>query len=745
MAAMASFIAFAVISFAVVAGLDETIEYALTVNAELREAERRAGYIASAIAGMIQRTALELDAVQRDREDHPVRNPVGLARLLDLAEHWARWSPELLRLTVSDTDGRVLAEVRIDEGGRPRAQSMTTAPAITAPSIEPAPPLGFRFALSHRPREPVRIAATAPLHRPGEPARYLTAVLAPERAAFAESLASEIAPILQTMRFAAPKRSTGPEAGDGNASGSTHRRLVTRYDGVEGVLQAVYHATVPPVDLHFKVEPSRRAWSAELRRAEFLFALFIGILVCVALTAYRFVVRPLRELHAGVLDISSGCLDRAIVPPHGPREIWEMARNIEAMRASLRTLTLDLERRVTERTAALARQNFQFDMVLKHMGHGLAMFDDHRRLVDCNDRFLAMFGLSRRNIRAMDLRELVTHCLKRIPSGRIRLDSVFRRLEHMCSERRGRTFIVRLTGGRVAEVIYHPMPDGGALFTTWDVTERRRVEARLRGALAEARQANRSKSVFLATMSHELRTPLNAVIGFSDMIASEVLGPIGNARYLEYVRDISESGHHLLRLIDDILDLSKAEAGTLGIRFAATNVREVVTSSILLVRDFAERGRVDLRLDGDAPELGVMTDGARLKQVLLNLLSNAIKFTPESGRVSLRVTPRESDGSIEFVVVDTGIGMAGADLSTAFQLFGQVESPLSRRFPGAGLGLPLTKRLVELLGGSLVVRSAPGKGTAVTVVVPQGGPMAKADGTLRLVDAVRRDMPNRSG
>ncbi len=250
-----------------------------------------------------------------------------------------------------------------------------------------------------------------------------------------------------------------------------------------------------------------------------------------------------------------------------------------------------------------------------------------------------------------------------------------------------------------------------------DVTARKAAEEALREAKEAAEAANRSKSEFLANVSHELRTPLNAVIGFSEVMEQEMFGALGNAHYRDYARDIRISGIHLLEVINDILDLAKVEAGKLELHEQTVELEKVIEGTVRLVRERAGGRNIDLSTRLVQPLPRLWADERKVKQILINLLSNAIKFTPEGGAIVVSAEV-ERDGWLCLAVADTGIGIAREHLEVVLSPFGQVDSALSRKHAGTGLGLPLTKALVELHGGTLSLTSEVGKGTTVTIRLP---------------------------
>jgi signal transduction histidine kinase len=232
----------------------------------------------------------------------------------------------------------------------------------------------------------------------------------------------------------------------------------------------------------------------------------------------------------------------------------------------------------------------------------------------------------------------------------------------------------------------------------------------------EAQRANQAKSEFLANMSHELRTPLNAILGFSEIIETQLYGPLGHDKYKEYASDVHRSGTHLLDLINDVLDLSKIDAGRMELREGVFAVDELVRETATLLRDKL-KNHVSLELRLPASVL-VKADRRLTKQILINLLSNAIKFTPAGGHITLGMQAKPGAG-VEITVADTGIGMTRAQIEKAFSVYGQIDSRIARTHEGTGLGLPISQSLARLQGGDLIAQSVPGQGTRMTLVLPE--------------------------
>ncbi|HEV7304796.1 ATP-binding protein [Ensifer sp.] len=250
-----------------------------------------------------------------------------------------------------------------------------------------------------------------------------------------------------------------------------------------------------------------------------------------------------------------------------------------------------------------------------------------------------------------------------------------------------------------------------------DITQWKRTEEELRNAKRAAETANAHKTEFLARVSHEIRTPLNAIIGFSDMMASEHFGPVGHPRYIEYAGDIGRSGRHVLDIVNDLLDISKIEAGEMELDFGAVEINEAVSEAVSLVQPQANSQRVIIRTSLSAAVPNVVADGRSIKQIALNILANAIRFTPSGGQIVVS-TSYEANGSVILRIRDTGVGMTRNELEQAMKPFRQVTTGARKRGDGTGLGLPLTKAMAEANRAQFAITSAPNEGTLVEISFP---------------------------
>ena len=356
-----------------------------------------------------------------------------------------------------------------------------------------------------------------------------------------------------------------------------------------------------------------------------------------------------------------------------------------------------------------------------NIDEGLSVFDARGNLAARNAQFCRLLGLPRDLPLGTALRDILMYQAMHGAFGAVDANAeTARRLAQFSRE--VPTIKERLTpAGRTLQIRRSAMPGGAVLSLYSDVTEIRAGERRLLQARSQAEAANRSKSEFLANMSHELRTPLNAIIGFTEIISQEMFGPIGNEKYLEYVKDVHTSSLHLLSIINDVLDMSKIEAGKLELAKQAVALPAVVRDVLRIVHERASRRGLALVLQSASEEAVMWADERALKQILLNLLSNAIKFSHDGETVRIRVAA-DGDGAAAVEVEDHGIGMDAAEQERAVQPFGQAKPATAGNFGGTGLGLPITKGLVEAHGGSMSIASRVGDGTVVRVVLPTGSP-----------------------
>jgi signal transduction histidine kinase len=369
------------------------------------------------------------------------------------------------------------------------------------------------------------------------------------------------------------------------------------------------------------------------------------------------------------------------------------------------------------RERQLAEQSALLQSTLESMGEGLSVFDRDGRLIAWNARFAKWLKLPI-DLASVTLHDILLQQARRGDFGPVDAEREAReRVLRFYSE--VPTVVERTTAsGRVLQIRRRAMPDGAVVSLYSDVTERKAAEQTMQQARAQAELANNAKSDFLANMSHELRTPLNAIIGFAEVVSSELLGPVSDKRQLEYIKDIYSSGLLLLSIINDVLDMSKIEAGMLELAPERIAVRPVIAEAVRMVRERARSRKLDLVTTVPKGDISVWGDERAIKQITLNLLSNAVKFSHDGGRVDIRVR-LDDGGGLVLEVEDAGIGMSADEIERALQPFGQAKPAMTKTHGGTGLGLPIAKGLAEAHDGTLVVESAPGRGTVVRITLPQ--------------------------
>jgi signal transduction histidine kinase len=354
---------------------------------------------------------------------------------------------------------------------------------------------------------------------------------------------------------------------------------------------------------------------------------------------------------------------------------------------------------------------------LENIGEGLSVFDSRGRLIAWNSRFCELLELPPDLPIGAPLRDILMLQAARGDFGRGEPSvEVAKRLDWFYCD--VPTTKERVTPrGRILQIRRRAMPDGAIVSVYSDITDLKASERKLIQARSQAEMANHAKSEFLANMSHELRTPLNAIIGFSEIIAHELFGPLGNEKYLDYMQDIHQSSLHLLSIINDVLDMSKIEAGKLELSKEPLNIRHLIGEVLRMMRERAESRAIELVTKLSDEEVKIWADERAMKQIFLNLLSNAIKFSRDGGEIRIRVLSAEPGlAVVEFE--DHGIGMNEEEVERALQPFGQAKPSTTRNYGGTGLGLPITKGLIEAHGGKLAIVSRAGQGTIARVSLP---------------------------
>jgi signal transduction histidine kinase/HAMP domain-containing protein len=406
-------------------------------------------------------------------------------------------------------------------------------------------------------------------------------------------------------------------------------------------------------------------------------ALMIGVLI--ALVLARRMVLPIAEASAAARRIAQGELNVEIAA-EGKDELGQLLGSMAVMRDNIRGM---MDREIAARRSAQTR----LVNAIESTAEGVILVDGGGKILISNSRIASFFPALGLTV-GMPLPAV-------LDSGELRLPD-----------------------GRWLSLSRSATADGGYVVIVSDISALKEREIMLQSAKEQAEAANRAKTEFLSNMGHELRTPLNAVIGFSEIIAKEMFGPVGQPSYKEFASDILRSGSHLLEIINDILDIAKCEGGSLQIVPEPVDVGELLSRSAEIVMPQSQRGNLTITVEKPQEPLWLLADPARARRIVQHLLSNAVKFTPAGGRVTLSAS-RLVPGWVALKITDTGIGMSAEDIPVALAPFGQIDSSLSRKYEGTGLGLPLCKVFAALHGGSLDIESSPGNGTVVTVVLPE--------------------------
>ncbi|WP_116133631.1 response regulator [Tropicimonas sp. IMCC34043] len=451
---------------------------------------------------------------------------------------------------------------------------------------------------------------------------------------------------------------------------------------------------------------SAEASRAAKTRAVLVCLAIVGLGALLTVRVLRQILGPLRRINAAMSDVQEGRPPQDL-PPDGPDEFGRLAHTLRDLYETQQA------RRQLE--AAAAEQRRTVVTAIETIPDGFSLYDANDRLMLRNQRFLEMFPAAANLPEGAGYGDFLDAA---IATGEVDLGD-----RDPGAWKAGRMKIHADPAGSRKEMPYasgwmmvtrRKTPDGGTVCVYSDITELRRRQTELEVARAEAEAANESKSRFLASMSHELRTPLNAIIGYSEMLIEDSEDE-GNTAMVPDLEKIMASGRHLLALINDILDLSKVEAGKMELHLERIDLtallREVEATVAPLVARNGNRLQVTL-----GPDLGdIESDRTKLRQNLFNLLSNAAKFT-DHGQIELEV--RREDEAVRFDVRDDGIGMSEEQMARLFQPFSQAESSTASTYGGTGLGLSIVRSFTEMMGGEVTVRSAPGKGACFTLTLP---------------------------
>ena len=535
--------------------------------------------------------------------------------------------------------------------------------------------------------------------------------------------------------------------------GYKNHRVLEASDGQEGLELAraerpdlvIADILMPRMDGYEMVRSLRADPSIANTRVIFYTATYLkseGMKLAQACGVSHLIIKPSDP--QDILDTVNAVLNETPIPASPELDAAFDREHLRLMTDKLSQKVQELEdsnHRLIEEAAqrqraedALRSSEARMRAVLDAALDSIVTLDEDGKVVDLNPAAEALFGHPREAILGKSLTCFIIPSLSsdRQPCGLKHLitanenAALGKRIEILAVKADGAEFPIELTVTRI-------LSGGSPMFSAYmrDLSEQKVREEMHRRSDDLERQnryiqaASRLKSEFLANMSHELRTPLNAIIGFAQLMHDGKVGPT-SAEHKEFLADILTSSRHLLLLINDVLDLSKVEAGKMEVKLEPVNLESIVLEVRASLQGLTSPKRIRLQTGIDPSLTDIVADRRSLKQVLYNYFSNAIKFTGEDGRITLRVLP-ESDKAFRLEVEDTGIGIAPGDIGKLFVEFQQLDNSESKKYPGTGLGLALTKRLVEAQGGHVGVNSVPGQGSVFFAVLPRGAKTERTD------------------
>ena len=505
-------------------------------------------------------------------------------------------------------------------------------------------------------------------------------------------------------------------------------------ESMEGKRVLTAYATVSPLDWLVFVElPVSEAYAPIYASIVRTSLLLMGALV-LAFLASLFLVRrmtvPIQALQRGAARIGSGDLAQRISINTGD-ELEALADQFNDMAEKLQHSYAGLEKLVDERTAELQQREHILRITFDNMVHGVVMFDGDMKLASWNRRFIHMLEIPDQLLSGdADFGDFVRFLAERGEYGSVDPDEQVRQLA--ANAGRQYTFERERPNGTVLEISHNPLPGGGIVIIYTDITERKHYEEALTVARDQAKQASETKSSFLANMSHELRTPLNAIIGVTEMLQEDAR-EFKREDEFEPLERVIRAARHLLALINEILDLSKVEAGKIELHLESFPLAPLVEDVLKTIQPIAEKNGNELSANCPGDIGTIRADQTRVRQALLNLVSNANKFT-EHGKVTMRVQRIAENGGdwITMEVSDTGIGLTPEQMGKLFQDFVQAEASTARKYGGTGLGLAISRRICQMMGGDITVKSEVGRGSTFTIRLPayvvaaQSGPVVQA-------------------